>query len=190
MKTSKTTPRCVGPATGNTTTPLKILDLFSGLGGFSLGLGWAGMTTVAFCENEPYCQQVLSRHWPGVPIYDDVQTLTIETLTRDGIAPDLVCGGWPCQDISIAGRGVGIDGARSGLWRDFARLIGDVRPRWVVLENVAALLIRGLDRVLGDLAACGYDAEWYCVSAASVGAPHQRDRIWIVAYPNGGAVRG
>ena len=96
---------------------------------------------------------------------------------------DVICGGFPCQDISVAGKGAGIAGERSGLWGEYARIVGEVRPRYVIVENVAALLGRGLERVLGDLAALGYDAEWHCIPASAVGAPHRRDRIWIVAYP-------
>ena len=162
---------------------MRVLDLFSGIGGFSIGLERAGMTTVAFCEQDAFCQHVLAQHWPGVPIYDDVRTLTTDTLRRDGIAAvDVICGGFPCQDISLAGAGAGIKGERSGLWSEYARLIGELRPRFVVVENVAALLSRGLDRVLGDLAALGYDATWDCIPASAVGAPHRRDRVWIVAY--------
>lgn len=163
---------------------LKVLDLFSGIGGFSLGLEQAGMRTVAFCEIEPFCRRVLSKHWPGVPIYDDVRELNAAVLRRDGIAVDVICGGFPCQDISTVGAGAGIDGAESGLWREYARLIGELRPRYVIVENVAALLVRGLGRVLGDLSALGYDAEWECIPACAVAAPHTRDRVWIVAYTN------
>ena len=159
----------------------RVLDLFSGIGGFSLGLErTGGFKTVAFCEIEPFCQRVLAKHWPGVPIYDDIRELTAERLLADGIVPDVLCGGFPCQDISSAGNKVGIGGARSGLWAEYSRLIGEIRPRYVIVENVAALLGRGLDRVLGDLAAFGFDAEWHCIPAAAVGAPHRRDRIWIV----------
>jgi DNA (cytosine-5)-methyltransferase 1 len=161
---------------------MRVLDLFSGIGGFSLGLERAGMRTVAFCEIDPYCRRVLAKHWPAIPIYDDVRKLTAERLRADGIAVDLICGGFPCQDISTAGKGAGLAGGRSGLWFEFARLIGDVRPRVVIVENVAALLVRGLDRVLADLAALGFDAEWHCIPASAVGAPHRRDRVWIVAY--------
>ena len=164
---------------------LRLLDLFSGIGGFSLGLERSGgFQTVAFCEIEPFCRQVLAKHWPEVPCYDDVRTLTAERLGADGIAVDAICGGFPCQDISIAGKGVGIEGKRSVLWSEYARLIGELQPRYVLVENVAALLGRGIDRVLGDLAALGLDAEWYCIPASAVGAPHERDRIWIVAYPH------
>lgn len=163
-----------------------LLDLFSGIGGFSLGLErTGGFRTAAFCEIEPYAQAVLRKHWPEVPCYGDIKTLTAERLAADGIAVDAICGGFPCQDISVAGKGAGLDGARSGLWREYVRLIGELRPRWVIAENVAQLRTRGLDRVLNDLAAIGYDAEWHCVPASYVGAPHRRDRIWIVAYPHG-----
>jgi len=96
---------------------------------------------------------------------------------------DVICGGFPCQDISYAGGGAGLEGARSGLWSEIARLVSELRPQYVIVENVSALLSRGLGRVLGDLAEIGYDAEWHCIPAAAVGAPHRRDRIWIVAYP-------
>lgn len=165
---------------------MRVLDLFSGIGGFSLGLERAGMRTVAFCECEDFPRRVLAKHWPGVPIYDDIRTLTADVLARDRIAVDVICGGFPCQDISSAGKGAGLAGERSGLWREYARLIGELRPRYVIVENVAALLGRGLGTVLGDLAALGYDAEWHCIPAAAVGAPHRRDRIWIVGYPGSG----
>ena len=163
---------------------MKVLDLFSGIGGFSLGLERAGMQTVAFCEIDKFCQKVLAKHWPTVPIYDDVTSLTAERLKADGILVDVICGGFPCQDISTAGKGEGLNGKRSGLWREYARLIGELRPQYVIVENVAALLFRGLSDVLGDLASLGYDAEWHCIPASHIGAPHRRDRIWIVAYPN------
>jgi DNA (cytosine-5)-methyltransferase 1 len=143
-----------------------------------------GFQTVAFCECEPFCQKVLRKHWPDVPIYDDVTELTRDRLQADGISVDVICGGFPCQDISVAGNGAGLAGERSGLWAHQARLIGELRPRYALVENVSALLSRGLDAVLGDLAALGYDAEWHCIPASAVGAPHRRDRIWIVAYAN------
>ena len=161
---------------------MRVLDLFSGIGGFSLGLERAGMRTVAFCEIEPFCRAVLAQHWPEVPIYDDVRTLTADTLRRDGIAVDVIAGGFPCQDISVAGDRAGLEGARSGLWVEYRRLVGELRPRFVVVENVAGLLSLGLSTVLGDLAALGYDATWDCIPASAVGAPHRRDRIWIVAH--------
>jgi DNA (cytosine-5)-methyltransferase 1 len=164
---------------------VNVLDLFSGIGGFSLGLERAGMKTVAFCEIEKYPRAILAKHWPGVPIYDDVRTLTASRLEADGISVDVICGGFPCQDISFAGAGAGLAGERSGLWREYARLIGEIRPRYVIVENVSALLSRGLGDVLGDLAEIGYDAEWHCIPASAIGAPHRRDRVWIVAYSLG-----
>jgi len=162
----------------------KLLDLFSGIGGFSLGLERSGeFKTVAFCEIEPYCRRVLARHWPDVPCYDDIRTLTADTLQRDGIAVDAICGGFPCQDLSHAGKRAGLEGARSGLWSEYARLIGELRPRVVIVENVPGLLSLGMGTVLGDLSALGYDAVWDCVPASAVGAPHRRDRVWIVAHP-------
>jgi DNA (cytosine-5)-methyltransferase 1 len=163
---------------------VKVLDLFSGIGGFSLGLERAGFKTVAFCEPNPFCQAVLKHHWPTVPVYEDVRELSADRLVNDGITFDAICGGFPCQDISVAGKGAGLAGARSGLWWEFHRLIAETRPKWVIAENVSALRSRGLDEVLGSLAALGYDAEWHCIPASAVGAPHRRDRIWIVAYPN------
>lgn len=165
---------------------MNVLDLFSGIGGFSLGLERAGMTTVAFCEIDPFCRRVLARRWPEVPCYEDVRSLDADRLSADGISVDVICGGFPCQDISIAGRGAGLAGERSGLWREYARLIGEIRPAVVIIENVPALLHRGLDQVLRDLAGHGYDAEWHRIGAADVGAPHLRKRMWIVAYADRG----
>lgn len=161
---------------------LRLLDLFSGIGGFSLGLERSGgFETVAFCEIDHFCRRVLAKHWPKVPCYDDVRQLSAERLAADGIAVDVICGGFPCTDISVAGKGAGLSGPQSGLWREYARLIGELRPRFVIVENVAALLGRGLSDVLGDMAALGYDAEWNCIPASAVGAPHRRDRFWLVA---------
>lgn len=163
-------------------TPLKVLDLFSGIGGFSLGLErTGGFKTVAFCEIEEFPRRVLAKHWPNVPIYNDVRTLTAERLKQDGITADVICGGFPCQDISVAGKAAGIDGERSGLWKDYARLVGELRPAFVIVENVAALLGRGIGRVLGDMARLGYDAVWHVIPASAVGLPHLRERVWIVA---------
>lgn len=171
---------------------MNVLDLFSGIGGFSLGLERAGMRTVAFCEIDPYCRRVLARRWPGVPVYNDVRELSGQRLWDDGNTTSIqvICGGFPCQDISLAGRGAGLSGERSGLWFEYARLIGDLRPQFVIVENVSELLGRGLGDVLGSLAALGYDAEWHCIPAAALGAPHIRDRVWIIAYPNGQGLAG
>lgn len=165
-------------------TKLRLLDLFSGIGGFSLGLERSGLCeTVAFCEIEPFPRKVLAKNWPGVKIYEDVRTLTRCNLDDDGITVDIICGGFPCQDISTAGKGEGIAGQRSGLWSEIARLVCELRPKFLIVENVSALLGRGMGTVLGDLAKIGYDAEWHCIPAFNVGAPHRRDRVWIVAYP-------
>jgi len=160
-----------------------VLDLFSGIGGFSLGLERAGFQTVAFCEIDPWCRRVLSKHWPEVPCYDDVQHLTAARLRADGVPPiDTICGGFPCQDVSLAGSGHGLDGERSGLWREICRLAGELRPRRLLVENVGALRGRGLSAILGDLAALGFDADAHAVPAAAAGAHHLRDRVWIVAW--------
>ena len=165
---------------------MNVGSLFSGIGGFDLGLERAGFHTSWFCEQDDYCTRVLNRHWPRVPVYPDVTT-----LTAGEVEPvDVLVGGFPCQDISLAGKGAGLEGARSGLWSEYARLIGELRPRYVIVENVTALLGRGFGRVLGDLAALGFDAEWDCIPASAVGAPHRRDRVWIVAYPSGEGLEG
>ena len=168
---------------------MNVLDLFSGIGGFSLGLERAGMRTVAFCEIDPFCQRVLAKHWPAVPCYPDIRGITAERLAANAatgdIRIDVICGGFPCQDISEAGKLGGIEAERSGLWSEYARLIREIRPRYVIVENVADLLIRGIERVLGDLAEIGFDAWWGCLRACDLGAPHIRDRVWIVAYPQG-----
>lgn len=164
-----------------------VLDLFSGIGGFSLGLErTGGFRTVAFCEIEPFCREILKKNWPEVPIYEDVKTISEKQLSTDGITVDVICGGFPCQDISTAGRGAGLAGERSGLWFQFHRLIEEIQPRYAIIENVSALRSRGLDQVLKSLAEIRYDAEWHCIPASAIGAPHQRDRIWIVAYPQRG----
>jgi len=167
---------------------MRVLDLFAGIGGFTLGLERAGFETVAFCEIEPYAQKVLKKNWPEVKIYDDVRGITAERLAADRIRVDVLTGGFPCQDISVAGKGAGIEGERSGLWTECARLIRELRPRYAIFENVTNLLNgeRGdwFKRVLGDISALGYDAEWHCIPASAVGAHHRRDRVWIVAYPN------
>jgi DNA (cytosine-5)-methyltransferase 1 len=170
----------------NVTPPLKVLDLFSGIGGFSLGLERTqGFKTVAFCEIDPFCRRVLAKHWPQVPCYDDVRTLTGARLAADGIAVDVICGGFPCQDVSTAGKRAGLEGARSGLWSEYRRLISELRPRFLIVENVPGLLSLGLGTVLGDLSEIGFDAVWDCVPACAIGAPHRRDRVWLVAHASG-----
>lgn len=163
---------------------MRLLDLFSGIGGFSLGLERSGaFKTVAFCEIDRYCRGVLKKHWPEIPCYEDIRTLTGDTLRRDGLAVDAICGGFPCQDVSTAGKRAGIEASRSGLWDEYARLISELRPEIVIVENVTGLLSAGFGRVLGKLAALGYDAVWDCIPACAVGAGHRRDRVWIIAYP-------
>ena len=168
---------------------LRILDLFSGIGGFSLGLErTGGFETVAFCEIEAFPRKVLAKHWPDVPCYDDVRTLTAERLTADGVGVDVICGGFPCQDLSASGRKAGVNGERSGLYAEVIRLARDLRPNFIILENVANLLVgeRGdwFGTLLGDVASIGYDAEWFYIPASWLGAPHARTRVWIVAYPD------
>jgi DNA (cytosine-5)-methyltransferase 1 len=176
---------------GNIVSAITVLDLFSGIGGFSLGLErTGGFKTVAFCEIDKKCQKVLDKHWPEVKKYNDVRTISREQLNNDGIKnPEVICGGFPCQDISCAGRQDGLNGSRSGLWAEFKRLISEIRPEFAIVENVRNLLSgqRGtwFGKILGDLAEIGYDAEWHVISAAAIGAPHLRERVWIVAYPEG-----
>jgi DNA (cytosine-5)-methyltransferase 1 len=211
----------------------KVLDLFSGIGGFSLGLErTGGFETVAFCEIEKFPQKVLAKHWPEVPIYEDVRSIHgvsntnaarmeesrvdkaaqgngkerrdyergsrgdgrwIAGTCADGedrtVGPiDVITGGFPCQDISVAGKQKGIgEGTRSGLWSECARLLGEIRPDYAIFENVTALLSgdsgRWFQRVLWDISEVGYDAEWHCISASELGAHHHRDRVWIICYP-------
>lgn len=154
-------------------------SLFSGIGGVDLGLERAGMRCKWQVEIDPWCQKILQKHWPNVPKYGDIREVNGSFLSQ----VDLIVGGFPCQDLSLAGKGVGIGGKRSGLWREFYRIICELRPRYVLVENVPALLSRGLNIVLGNLAAIGYDAEWEVLSACAFGAPHTRERLFILAYP-------
>ena len=163
---------------------LRELALFAGAGGGILGGHLLGWRTVCAVEWEPYAASVLCARQndgilPPFPIWDDVQTF--DGKPWRGIV-DVVSGGFPCQDISAAGKGAGIDGERSGMWREMARIICEVRPRYAFIENSPMLTSRGLDRVLSDLASMGFDARWGVLGAADVGAPHQRDRIWVVAH--------
>ena len=165
---------------------MNFLSLFAGIGGIDLGLERAGMRCVGQVEIDPFCRRVLAKHWPDVPKFDDVRTFTKDSISE---RIDLIAGGFPCQDISNAGHKLGLDGARSGLWGEYRRIIREVRPRFVLVENVAALLVRGIDRVLGDLATLGFDAEWSVLSACALGAPHTRERVFIIAHANGGELR-
>ena len=169
---------------------MKMLDLFSGIGGFALAARWTweeDLDIVGFCEIEEYCQKVLQKNFPNVPIYDDIKKLD-GNLFND---VDLLTGGFPCQDISQAGKGAGIGKeTRSGLWFEMLRVISEVRPRYAIIENVPMLTLRGGTRVIEGLAEIGYDAEWVVIGANDVGAWHTRKRIWIVAYPQSERHRG
>ncbi|MCC6568201.1 MAG: DNA cytosine methyltransferase [Anaerolineales bacterium] len=160
---------------------MRVGSLFAGIGGFDLGLERAGFDIAWQVEIDPYCQRVLAKHWPAVQRYGDIRAVDWQAVEP----VDLLCGGFPCQDISLAGKGAGLSGERSGLWFEYAKAIDALKPRYVLIENVAALRSRGLDQVLGALAALGYDAEWHCIPACAVGAPHRRDRVWIVAHSSG-----
>ena len=161
---------------------MKVLDLFSGIGGFALGLERAGMETVAFCEYDEKARLVLNKHWPDVPMYNDVKTLTGEQLEKDGITDiGLICGGYPCQPFSVAGKREGQADDRH-LWPEFFRLIQETRPTWVIAENVAGHINMGLEDVLADLESEGYQCQTFLIPACAVGAIHRRDRIWILAY--------
>ena len=162
--------------------PLKILDTFAGIGGFSYAAHElvGGFETTQFVEIDPFCQKVLKKHFPKVPCHDDIKTFTAYPGQYD-----VITGGFPCQDLSVAGRRAGITKeSRSGLFYELIRVIRLVRPKFVVMENVAAILNNGLDIVLGELSEAGYDAEWSIISASSLGAAHRRSRWWCVAYTN------
>lgn len=156
-------------------------SLFAGIGGLDLGLERAGMTCKWQVEIDDYATRVLTKHWPNIPKYRDVRE-----VGKHNLEPvDLICGGFPCQDISVAGNQAGINGARSGLWSEYHRILCELRPRFVLVENVARLLFHGMGRVLGDLASIGFDAEWRVFRASDFGAPHKRDRVFIFAYSAG-----
>ena len=161
------------------------IDLFHGIGGFALGASWAGMKfNNHFCSDiEPYAQELYKLRFPDSIQLGDITKIDTEELKKYG-DKWIISGGFPCQDISIAGKGAGIHGERSGLWFEYWRLINDLRPRFAIMENVGMLIHRGLGEVLGSLAEIGYNAEWQDIRAEDVGAPHKRERIWIIAYPN------
>jgi len=163
---------------------VNVLSLFAGIGGLDLGLERAGMSVVGQVEIDPFCQRVLAKHWPEVPRHDDVRTAVEWWLGGARPAVDVVCGGFPCQPVSVAGRRGAQHDAR-WLWPAFADVVRGVRPRYVVVENVVGLVTAGLGDVLGDLAALGFDADWSVLSACAVGAPHSRERLFVVAYPAG-----
>lgn len=157
---------------------LTVGSLFSGIGALELGLIRAGLGPVLWqAESDEFCRRVLARHFPDAQRYEDVRA-----VDRSALPVDIVCGGFPCQDLSVAGVGAGLDGERSGLWRELVRVAREVGPRYLVVENVSALLVRGLGTILGELAESGFDAAWDCIPAAAVGAPHRRDRLFLVAW--------
>jgi len=155
---------------------IKLLDLFSGIGGFSLAAHWAGIETVAFCEQDKFCQQVLKKHWPTVPIFDDIKKMRGDELE----AVDIISGGFPCQPFSVAGKRRGSADDRA-LWPEMLRVIKEVRPTWVIGENVAGIINMELDNTLFDLEREGYEVQTFIIPACAVEAPHGRDRVWIVA---------
>ncbi len=188
---------------------MQIGSLFSGIGGFDLAAQWMGWETRWYSEIDPYACRVMAKHFPRAYNVGDISTWepmadargarqgllqdegcvstsevgqTSDAESRSGDSVDLICGGFPCQPVSVAGKQLAQDDPR-WLWPHFARIIRILRPRYIVVENVPGLLVRGMGDVLGDLSEIGYDAEWETISAAAVGAPHKRDRIWIVAYP-------
>lgn len=161
---------------------MNALSLFSGIGGIDLACEWAGIKTAAFCEWAEFPRRVLRKHWPGVPIYEDVRTLTKERLEADGIGTiDLIHGGYPCQPFSLVGKRGG-DKDERHLWPEYFRLVKELRPRWVVGENVPGHITMGLDQVLYDLESEGYSARVFVLPALSVGAPHERERVFIVGH--------
>lgn len=155
-------------------------SLFAGIGGFDLAFERAGMRCRWQVEVNPFASKVLEKHWPKVKRWRDIRDFSPGLQHK----VDVICGGFPCQDISVAGSGKGLKGERSGLWSEYFRIVGILRPRYVVVENVSALLRRGIDTVLGDLASIGYGAEWQTFFASDFGLPHRRERICIIAYPD------
>ena len=168
---------------------MKSIELFAGIGGIALAAEWAGIDTVAFCERDPFCQKVLKKHWPDVPIFDDVRTLDRQVLEEKGVIEpggtvDIISGGFPCQPYSIAGKRRGKEDDRD-LWPEMFRIIQELKPTWVVGENVANFANMELDRTLSDLESIGYTWGAFVIPALAVGAKHRRDRIFIVAYTDG-----
>jgi DNA (cytosine-5)-methyltransferase 1 len=160
---------------------MKVLDLFSGIGGFSIGLEKAGFETVAFCEIEDYPRAVLRKHWPDTPIYRDIKKLTAEQLRADRIFPDVICGGYPCQPFSVAGKQLAEQDERH-LFPEVLRLVQSIRPRWCIFENVSGHVKLGFDQVASSLEDEGYSVWPFIIPACAVDAPHRRDRLWIVAH--------
>lgn len=153
-------------------------SLFSGIGGFEEGAKMSGIETIWNCEYEPFQRSILKQHYPNSIQYDDVRTMQGQRYV------DIISGGFPCQDISVAGKGVGIKGERSGLWSEMYRILGGGRPKYAIIENSPMLLVRGFERVLYDLSEIGYNAQWQCISNSAFGFPHKRERVYIIAYSN------
>lgn len=161
-------------------------SLFAGIGGIDLGLERAGMECRWQVEIDSFCRKVLAKHWPNVRRYEDVREVGAANLEP----VDLVAGGFPCQDVSNAGKREGLGGERSGLWREFYRVIRELQPRLVLVENTTGLSVRGLGAVLGDLASAGFDAEWATIPASAFGAAHRRERVFVLAHPTGEGLDG
>jgi DNA (cytosine-5)-methyltransferase 1 len=163
---------------------MKFISLFAGIGGLDLGLERAGMECVAQVEIDDFCQKVLTKHWANVPKYKDVRDVGKHNLPT----AELICGGFPCQDVSLAGKRAGLEGKRSTLWSEFFRIVCEIHPRWVIVENVPGLLTSDngefFTKILRELSSIGYDAEWSIIPAASFGAIHLRERVYIVSYPH------
>lgn len=159
---------------------MKHLDLFSGIGGFSLAARWVGWETIGFVEIDPFCQKVLGKHWPGVQIESDIREVTAGTFRE---RPDIITGGFPCQPFSVAGKQRGTADDRH-LWPEMVRVIKEYQPRWVLGENVAGIIPMELDSVLLDLEAAGYEAWPLVIPACGVDAKHRRARVWILAHNN------
>lgn len=160
---------------------MKHLGLFEGMGGFSYAAEWSGIETVAWCEIDTYCQKLLKQNFPNAKGHGDIREFDAAQYAGK---IDIITGGFPCQDISIAGKGVGISGERSGLWSEMWRIIRDVGPKYVIIENSSALTFRGFEQVLCDLSKIGYDAEWQCLHGYAFGLQHGRERVYIIAYAN------
>ena len=162
---------------------MKHLDLFAGLGGFSLASDWLGIETVGFCEIDPWCRRVLLKHWPNVPQHDDIRTLTGDALRRFGPV-DLITGGFPCQPVSLAGQRRGVADDRA-LWPDMRRVIDECRPTYVMAENTYGLVSMGLDQTLADLETDGYACRTVCIPALALDAQHRRERVWVISHATG-----
>jgi len=168
---------------------MKVLDLFAGRGGFTIGLEKAGMETVAFCENDPKCQEKLKKHWPEIPIFGDIRKINCATETEENSYTfetlgmiDLICGGYPCAGHSVAGKKDGLKNEESKLWREYLRLAGEIKPKYCIIENSANLGNTGLVELANAFIEIGYNIEWETISGYSIGAPNQRYRLYIVLW--------